>query len=173
MPLPAERPAIEHLIGFTCTGSPSRRSPPSSTGRMRAGPRSSASRRRICHSVAPNSGDPACCTLARIDGLAPSAVVPLLRSLHPSTTRPEGAVLRRGQLPGSSKVPSEPCGSPGSWRCVRRRSSRRRKGDLCPAERAARSASALALSRSVCHLPCALSAGLLPNDIVCSPRRVA
>jgi len=61
----------------------------------------------------------------------------------------------------------------GCCPCGRRRSSRRRKSDLCPARRAARSASALAMSRSECYLLIALSAGLLPMDIVCSLRQVA
>jgi len=71
-------------------------------------------------------------------------------------------------------VPEEPGGSlPGSWRCGRRRSSTRRTNDLRPARRPARWASARATSRSSLCLPAALSAGLLPKDIVCPLRELA
>ena len=65
------------------------------------------------------------------------------------------------------------CGSsPCFWRCGRRRSSRRRKGDLYPARRACRSASALAvifLAHSCGSRPKPLS-GLPWKDIVYPPR---
>jgi len=101
------------------------------------------------------------------------------------TTCPELRIRRPGTMltatsqPASMRLPSRPsqsapslCGSPPcSWRCGRRRSSRRRKGDLCPARRAARSASAWAANLLIRACQSPLSRGPpLPRDIFLPPK---